>query len=156
MNCFQRECRRLERQTIPNVTVELKKTVLHQLFLPNVTRIGAHLYITTKTVHTPLGRPRVFSLSPTITFSMAHLPSNSHRLGMQFLHCWQKQSVNASITLLKKTNPKDTKNNQMAKGNHIGIDYVLSNRVMPGLVEIGMTTRPGLDAQLKELYTTGV
>lgn len=27
---------------------------------------------------------------------------------------------------------------------------------MPGLVKIGMTTRPELDARLKELYTTGV
>lgn len=44
----------------------------------------------------------------------------------------------------------------MAKDNHIGIVYVLSNRVMPGLVKIGMTTRPELDARLKELYTTGV
>ena len=44
----------------------------------------------------------------------------------------------------------------MAKDNHIGIVYVLSNRAMPGLVKIGMTTRPELDARLKELYTTGV
>lgn len=44
----------------------------------------------------------------------------------------------------------------MAKDNHIGIVYVLSNRVMPGLVKIGMTTRPELDTRLKELYTTGV
>lgn len=44
----------------------------------------------------------------------------------------------------------------MAKGNHIGIVYVLSNRAMPGLVKIGMTTRQELDARLKELYTTGV
>lgn len=44
----------------------------------------------------------------------------------------------------------------MAKDNHIGIVYVLSNRAMPGLVKIGMTTRPELDTRLKELYTTGV
>lgn len=44
----------------------------------------------------------------------------------------------------------------MAKDNNIGIVYVLSNRAMPGLVKIGMTTRPELDARLKELYTTGV
>lgn len=44
----------------------------------------------------------------------------------------------------------------MAKENHMGIVYVLSNRAMPGLVKIGMTTRPELDARLKELYTTGV
>lgn len=43
----------------------------------------------------------------------------------------------------------------MAKDNHIGIVYVLSNRAMPGLVKIGMTTRPELDTRLKELYTTG-
>lgn len=39
--------------------------------------------------------------------------------------------------------------------NH-GIVYVLSNRVMPGLVKIGMTTRSEIDARLRELYTTGV
>ena len=44
----------------------------------------------------------------------------------------------------------------MVKDNHMGIVYVLSNRAMPGLVKIGMTTRPELDARLKELYTTGV
>lgn len=44
----------------------------------------------------------------------------------------------------------------MAKDSNIGIVYVLSNSVMPGLVKIGMTTRPELDARLKELYTTGV
>lgn len=44
----------------------------------------------------------------------------------------------------------------MTKENNIGIVYVLSNRAMPGLVKIGMTTRPELDARLKELYTTGV
>ncbi|MCM1141489.1 MAG: GIY-YIG nuclease family protein [Muribaculum sp.] len=44
----------------------------------------------------------------------------------------------------------------MSKDKHIGIVYVLSNRVMPGLVKIDMTTRPELDARLKELYTTGV
>lgn len=44
----------------------------------------------------------------------------------------------------------------MAQDNHTGIVYVLSNRAMPGLVKIGMTTRPELDARLKELYTTGV
>lgn len=44
----------------------------------------------------------------------------------------------------------------MAKENNIGIVYVLSNRAMPGLVKIGMTTRTELDARLKELYTTGV
>ena len=44
----------------------------------------------------------------------------------------------------------------MAKENNLGIVYVLSNRAMPGLVKIGMTTRPELDARLKELYTTGV
>ncbi len=44
----------------------------------------------------------------------------------------------------------------MAKENHVGIVYVLSNRAMPGLVKIGMTTRPELDVRLKELYTTGV
>ena len=42
------------------------------------------------------------------------------------------------------------------KENNIGIVYVLSNRAMPGLVKIGMTTRPELDSRLKELYTTGV
>ena len=40
--------------------------------------------------------------------------------------------------------------------NNIGIVYVLSNRVMPGLVKIGMTTRCEIDSRLKELYTTGV
>lgn len=40
--------------------------------------------------------------------------------------------------------------------NNIGIVYVLSNRVMPGLVKIGMTTRSELDLRLRELYTTGV
>ena len=44
----------------------------------------------------------------------------------------------------------------MAKDNQIGIVYVPSNRAMPGLVKIGMTTRPELDVRLKELYTTGV
>ena len=44
----------------------------------------------------------------------------------------------------------------MIKYNNTGIVYVLSNRAMPGLVKIGMTTRPELDARLKELYTTGV
>ena len=45
----------------------------------------------------------------------------------------------------------------MSKDNHnTGIVYVLSNRAMPGLVKIGMTTRHELDARLKELYTTGV
>lgn len=44
----------------------------------------------------------------------------------------------------------------MAKDNQMGIVYVLSNRAMPGLVKIGMTTRHELDARLKELYTTGV
>ncbi len=43
----------------------------------------------------------------------------------------------------------------MSKENH-GIVYVLSNRVMPGLVKIGMTTRSEIDARLRELYTTGV
>lgn len=52
--------------------------------------------------------------------------------------------------------PKDTKNNPMANDNHISIVYVLSNRVMSGLVKIGMTTRPELDARLKDLYSTGV
>lgn len=40
--------------------------------------------------------------------------------------------------------------------NNKGIVYVLSNRVMPGLVKIGMTTRCELDSRLRELYTTGV
>ena len=44
----------------------------------------------------------------------------------------------------------------MAKDVQMGIVYVLSNRAMPGLVKIGMTTRHELDARLKELYTTGV
>lgn len=44
----------------------------------------------------------------------------------------------------------------MAKDNQMGIVYVLSNRSMPGLVKIGMTTRHELDVRLKELYTTGV
>lgn len=44
----------------------------------------------------------------------------------------------------------------MPKENHKGIVYVLSNRVMPGLVKIGMTTRKELDDRLRELYTTGV
>lgn len=44
----------------------------------------------------------------------------------------------------------------MTKENKIGIVYVLSNRAMPGLVKIGMTTRKELDSRLKELYTTGV
>lgn len=42
-----------------------------------------------------------------------------------------------------------------SKENH-GLVYVLSNRVMPGLVKIGMTTRSEIDARLRELYTTGV
>lgn len=37
-----------------------------------------------------------------------------------------------------------------------GIVYVLTNRVMPGLVKIGMTARNDIDARMKELYTTGV
>lgn len=44
----------------------------------------------------------------------------------------------------------------MAKDNQMGIVYLLSNRAMPGLVKIGMTTRSELDSRLKELYTTGV
>lgn len=44
----------------------------------------------------------------------------------------------------------------MASNNHIGIVYLLSNRAMTRLVKIGMTTRPELDARLKELYMTGV
>ena len=39
---------------------------------------------------------------------------------------------------------------------NIGIVYILSNRVLPGLVKIGMTTRCEIDSRLKELYTTGV
>ncbi len=37
-----------------------------------------------------------------------------------------------------------------------GIVYLLTNRVMPGLVKIGMTTREDIDARMKELYSTGV
>lgn len=45
----------------------------------------------------------------------------------------------------------------MKDGNQeLGIVYVLTNRVMPGLVKIGMTTRSDIDARMKELYTTGV
>ena len=44
----------------------------------------------------------------------------------------------------------------MSKDHSTGIVYVLSNRAMPGLVKIGMTTRKELDTRLKELYTTGV
>lgn len=44
----------------------------------------------------------------------------------------------------------------MATEKELGIVYVLTNRVMPGLVKIGMTTRKDIDARMKELYTTGV
>lgn len=45
----------------------------------------------------------------------------------------------------------------MAKqDNDIGIVYVLTNSVMPGLVKIGMTTRDSIDLRMKELYSTGV
>lgn len=44
----------------------------------------------------------------------------------------------------------------MSKENEHGIVYVLSNRLMPGIVKIGMTQRAQLDSRLKELYTTGV
>ncbi len=37
-----------------------------------------------------------------------------------------------------------------------GIVYLLTNRVMPGLVKIGMTTRENMDTRMKELYSTGV
>lgn len=45
---------------------------------------------------------------------------------------------------------------KMAKAKELGIVYVLTNRSMPGLVKIGMTTRSDIDARMKELYTTGV
>lgn len=44
----------------------------------------------------------------------------------------------------------------MTKVKELGIVYVLTNRSMPGLVKIGMTTRKDMDARMKELYTTGV
>lgn len=44
----------------------------------------------------------------------------------------------------------------MANQNNKGIVYVLTNSAMPGLVEIGMTTRCDIDARMKELYSTGV
>lgn len=50
----------------------------------------------------------------------------------------------------------NSKSKSMAKENNIGIVYVLSNRVMPDLVKIGMTQRCELDMRLRELYTTGV
>ena len=42
------------------------------------------------------------------------------------------------------------------ENNNVGIVYVLSNSVMPGLVKIGMTTRDTIDTRMKELYSTGV
>lgn len=44
----------------------------------------------------------------------------------------------------------------MAKQGNKGIDYVLTNSAMPGLVKIGMTTRESIDTRMKELYSTGV
>lgn len=44
----------------------------------------------------------------------------------------------------------------MEQNSNIGIVYILTNRYMPGLVKIGMTSRESMDARLKELYTTGV
>jgi hypothetical protein len=44
----------------------------------------------------------------------------------------------------------------MTTKKELGIVYVLTNKVMPGLVKIGMTTRSDIDARMKELYTTGV
>ncbi len=40
--------------------------------------------------------------------------------------------------------------------NNKGYVYVLSNRYMPGIVKIGMTTRGDVNARARELYSTGV
>ncbi len=37
-----------------------------------------------------------------------------------------------------------------------GIVYLLTNKAMPGLVKIGMTTQKEIEQRMKELYTTGV
>lgn len=42
------------------------------------------------------------------------------------------------------------------KQNNSGIVYVLTNLAMSGLLKNGMPTRDNLDAQMKELYGTGL
>ena len=37
-----------------------------------------------------------------------------------------------------------------------GLVYVLTNPAMPGIVKIGLTTRPKIEDRLKELFTTNV
>lgn len=38
----------------------------------------------------------------------------------------------------------------------MGVVYVLTNPIMPGIVKIGMTTRSNVNARMQELYGTGV
>lgn len=44
----------------------------------------------------------------------------------------------------------------MKKDKELGVVYVLTNDVMPGIVKIGMTKRKDVKARMNELYGTGV
>lgn len=44
----------------------------------------------------------------------------------------------------------------MSKEKDLGVVYVLTNAMMPGIVKIGMTTRKDVQARMNELYGTGV
>lgn len=44
----------------------------------------------------------------------------------------------------------------MTKDKEMGVVYVLSNAMMPGIVKIGMTLRKDVNVRMNELYGTGV